>query len=352
MIIVVAAFPATENQKDGMVQRVLHIDSLIEPYPRVYLDISFRRFFRKIFYIDGRATVYRLNFFVHALFIARLLRRAKLIYIHSAYNALKSILFPSKAYVIFDAHGIVPEELFQEKKKLACWMYGLAERLAIKRCNTLICVSRSMLTYLKSKYVNNTKCEEIILPILPKVDDTITSDRILSAIRDNRAVIYAGGMQAWQNVDKMLDAARTQPNMSYTFLTGDLLRFKHRLSSAGIASATCESVAPEAVKDFYLQHLYGFILRDEVLVNQVACPTKLVEYMYWGVLPIVVTPRIGDFDEESLHGITLEDFRRGALPGLEARAAMREHNQRTVLAVLASAHANKELLQQRLRQCV
>jgi glycosyltransferase involved in cell wall biosynthesis len=345
MIIVVAAFPATENQKDGMVQRVLHIDSLIKPYPRVYLDISFRRFFRKNCYIDGRATVYRLNFFVHALLIARLLRQAKLIYIHSAYNALKSILFPSKAYVVFDAHGIVPEELFQEKKKLASWIYSLAERLVIKRCNTLICVSRSMLTYLKSKYVNNIKCDEIILPILPKVDDTITSDQILSAIRDDRAVIYAGGMQAWQNVDKMLDAAKAQPNLKYTFLTGEIQRFTSLLRENSMVNVICLSVKPEEVKEYYLKHEYGFILRDEVLVNLVACPTKLVEYLYWGVIPIIITPRVGDFDAESLSGVTLDQFIAGNLPNETARSLMRKQNYRAVKLIIDAASAYQNQLQ-------
>jgi hypothetical protein len=350
MIIVVAPHPSTENQKDGMIQRVAHIDSLMALSPRVYLDISVRRFVRKKVFVEGLVTIHRLNLFIHVFQIARLLKQADLLYIHSAYNALKISLFPTKAHLVFDAHGIVPEELAQEGYTRAAQVFAYAERRALSRCNTLVCVTRSMLAHFKAKHGHRSDREEIVLPILPRLGKTSEAPRALQATRADNSVIYAGGMQVWQNVDKMLDAARTQPSMSYTFLTGDIFRFKHRLSSAGIASATCESVAPDDVKDFYLQHLYGFILRDEVLVNQVACPTKLVEYLYWGVLPIVVTHRIGDFDGESLHGVTLDDFRCGALPGLEARAAMREHNQRTVLAMLASAHANQELLQQLLRQ--
>lgn len=350
MIIVVAPHPSTENQKDGMIQRVAHIDSLMASTPRVYLDVSVRRFVRKQVLVEGLVTIHRLNLFVHVFQIARLIKQADLLYIHSAYNALRVSLFPTKAHVVFDAHGIVPEELAQEGQIRAARIFAYAERRALRRCNTLVCVTRSMLAHFKAKHGHRSDREEIVLPILPRLGETSDATLALQATRADNSVIYAGGMQVWQNVDKMLDAARTQPTMSYTFLTGDFLRFKRRLSSSGIASATCESVAPEAVKDFYLQHQYGFILRDELLVNKVACPTKLVEYMYWGVLPIVVTPRIGDFDEESLHGVTLEEFQRGAFPGLEARAAMREHNQRMVLAVLASAQANQNLLQQLLRQ--
>jgi hypothetical protein len=103
------------------------------------------------------------------------------------------------------------------------------------------------------------------------------------------------------------------------------------------------------VKDHYLAHEYGFVLRDESLVNRVACPTKLVEYLYWGVLPVVITPRIGDFDAGSLRAVTLEQFLRGELPDAASRPLrMRRHNQTAVLALIASGqralHRVQELL--------
>lgn len=345
MIVVVAAFPVTENKKDGMVQRVLHIDSLIEDCRRVYLDISFRRFFRRSSYIDGFATVYRLNFFVHAFFIARMIRRAKIIYIHSAYNALKSIAFRTSAHIVFDVHGVVPEELSQENKNFASLLYNLVERIVIRRCNTMICVTRSMLTHLKDKYVDDIKCDVIILPILPKVDDDFASDQILCSIRDGRSVIYAGGMQAWQNVGKMLDAVKSQSNLNYTFLTGETQRFNALLSEKSLRKINCFSVRPEEVKDHYLSHEYGFILRDEMLVNKVACPTKLVEYLYWGVIPIIITHNIGDFDSESLSGVTLGQFIAGDFPDKSSLKIMRENNYQAVKWMINAASVQQTKLQ-------
>ena len=45
--------------------------------------------------------------------------------------------------------------------------------------------------------------------------------------------------------------------------------------------------------------------REEILVNAVACPTKLVEYMYWGVVPVVITPNIGDFMNPLIWGMVI-----------------------------------------------
>jgi hypothetical protein len=350
MIVVVAPHPSTENQKDGMIQRIAHIDSLMSSSQRLYLDISVRRFVRKQTIVEGLVTIQRLNILVHFFQIARLIRQANLIYIHSAYNALKACLFPTKAHFVFDAHGVVPEELTQEGQILASRVYTFSERTAMRRCNTLICVTRSMLEHFNIKYAHRADREEIVLPILPRMGEAVEVGQALRATRILKSVIYAGGLQVWQNVDKMLDAARTQPGMNYTFLTGDLQRFKNCVSNSGLVSATCQSVAPEAVKNFYLKHQYGFILRDDVLVNQVACPTKLMEYLYWGVVPIVVTPCIGDFDGELLHSVSLEDFLRGVLPDQETLSAMREHNQLTVSTILASAQTNQDLLKQLFRR--
>ena len=52
----------------------------------------------------------------------------------------------------------------------------------------------------------------------------------------------------------------------------------------------------------------GFVLRDDVLVNRVACPTKLLEYIQYGVLPIVLSDAIGDFKELGYKYIGLDDF--------------------------------------------
>lgn len=347
MICVIAPFPSRENQKDGMIQRVAAIDSLIAAVPRSYLDISFRRFFKKEIRSHGQATVYCLNAFVHAFLILRLLRSARVVYVHSAYNALKIMAFPTKASIVFDAHGIVPEERLQEGERVAARLYAMAERFILRRCTTLVCVTHAMLRHFHQKH-GMTARAEIVLPILPHFGDGATAAQAMAYPRDAEAVIYAGGMQAWQNVDKMVAATAAQPQLRYTFLTGEVERFEASLRRGGARYFVCKAVAPEAVKDTYLTHNYGFVLRDEILVNAVACPTKLVEYMYWGVVPIVITPNIGDFDRESLHGVTLQQFARGELPNAADADAMRRHNQAVVRALIASAQSSRQRLQTEL----
>ena len=350
MILVVSPHPSTENQRDGMIQRIAHIDSLMASLPRTYLDISTRRFLRKQVLVEGSVTIYRLNLLVHFFKITRCFRQANLVYIHSAYNALKGCLIPTKAHVVFDSHGIVPEELLQERRPLSARIFAFAERQALRRCNTLVCVTRSMLEHFKAKYAHRADRGEIVFPILPHLGDTTEVNQALHATRTERSVIYAGGMQAWQNVDRMMFAAARRPEYNYTFLSGVADQFRVRLQSASIPRYFCDSVPTSAVKSYYLKNEFGFILRDRNQVNEVACPTKLVEYLYWGTVPIVISPNIGDFNETNLLAITLDDFESGKVPDKEALDYMRRANLSSVLSLIASAQHSELHLRELFRK--
>lgn len=345
MIVIVAPYPISDKQKDGMFQRIMHIDTLMESLPRVYLELYFFKHFRKDEIVEGLVTILKFNIFTHFFRVATLIKKADILYIHSAYNAVRLMLFSTKAHIIFDAHGVVPEELVQEGRITASKIYSLVERQILRRCNTLICVTNTMLVHLRNKYGDCQHRQHIILPILPRLDHNDQNLPSNISARDSNSVIYAGGIQSWQNIDKMLAAARMRPDMKYTFLTGNTKIFKGHLSGIGLKDVSCFSVAPEAVQDYYLNHEYGFILRDEILLNRVACPTKLVEYLYWGVLPIVITPHIGDFTPVTLDHITLEQFSAGDLPNQTARSKMREHNRHTVMSMLDIAKESQNRLQ-------
>ena len=172
MSCVVSTYPSGDNLKEGMVQRVAHIDSLMASVPRNYLDISFRRFLRREVRSDGLATVYCLNFFVHFFLILRLLRAARIVYVHSAYNALRMMVFPTRARIIFDAHGVVPEECAQEGQVGYARLLSLAEGFVLRRCHALVCVTQSMLAHFQQKQGRRADRVELILPILPQVGDS------------------------------------------------------------------------------------------------------------------------------------------------------------------------------------
>ena len=88
------------------------------------------------------------------------------------------------------------------------------------------------------------------------------------------------------------------------------------------------SLLPEKVREVYAKSHFGFVLRDDVTVNNVACPTKLIEYICFGVLPVMKTTQIGDFVPYGMEYISVEDFEKGHIPSaLEFTAKIRRNGE-------------------------
>lgn len=340
MIVFVAPFPELSDDKDGMVQRIASIDLLVNDLPRIYLDISFRKFWTKDIHYFGKATVLQLNGLWHFFLILSWLWKARIVYIHSVHNSVKALLAYWVAKPITDLHGAVPEELIHQGKLWHAYFLGLVECMVLRRSTPVIYVTSAMKRHFQKKYQRQTTVDRIIA-ILPGLFDVRGQcDIVMGSKRDEKTVIYAGGLQDWQNVPMMLDAAASITQLRYIFLSGEAQALTVLADLARVLNYTCLSVFPCQVPDYYLTCTYGFILRDPVLLNQVACPTKLVEYLYWGVIPIVLTPEIGDFAELGFTFVSLENFNSGQLPSENEINRMRIVN-RQVVEKLIQACANE-----------
>jgi hypothetical protein len=327
MIIFIASFPALSDDKDGMVQRIASIDSLISDLPRIYLDISFRRFWFKRVSHFPNVVVFQLNGFLHFFAICSMLKKSRVVYIHSIYNSMRALSAYWLAKPITDLHGVVPEELFHAGKLWRARILNLIECIVLRRNMPLIHVTSAMQRHFLQKYKRGSKKDRVI-PILPRLEDARGErDHVIDAERDASSVIYAGGLQTWQNISLMLEKAAASPLFRYVFLSGESSTLTRMVESIHVANYECISVSPKKVADYYLKCTYGFVLRDPILLNQVACPTKLVEYLYWGVVPIVLTPNIGDFAELGFAYILLDDFCAGRLPDSRAVSEMRLINR-------------------------
>ena len=72
------------------------------------------------------------------------------------------------------------------------------------------------------------------------------------------------------------------------------------------------------------------MLRDDSPVNRVSCPTKLVEYLSFGLIPVVRSPHLGDFHRLGYAYVTEEELKDGLIPDSAAGLDGSEHNLRVV----------------------
>lgn len=89
MLLIIADYPNEFNLREGTMQRVDAIDSLILNRDRVYLNLSFKKNIKRNKKVVKNCTIENLNIITHQKIIKSYLERATSIYVHSVYNLLK-----------------------------------------------------------------------------------------------------------------------------------------------------------------------------------------------------------------------------------------------------------------------
>lgn len=315
-ILFLAPFPTEYNIKDGMVNRVNAVDQLFSDLERVYLFVSLKNF-KKEYYTKGLVTVYNLHIILHFWTIICLLRKSEYIYIHSIYMIRFIWLFLKKRNknITLDIHGVVPEEELTFKgHPLRSFYYSFVEKQIFKKINNAVCVTNSMRKIYVDRYPWY-KGNYIIYSIMPHDLKELKVQQIKNIKQETSEVIeilYSGGIQEWQNIDLMLEviANNLSSGIHYTILTGDKNTFEQRIKNKGIDPQyiSVDRREPSVLWKDYLKADYAFILRDDNIVNNVANPTKMVEYLFYGLIPIILSPNIGDFKELGYEYLPLENF--------------------------------------------
>ena len=183
--------------------------------------------------------------------------------------------------------GVIPEEaILKTKNKRQYYAFSLLERFTLKFANFNFFVSEAMKNHYTKKYAFK-KTNYFIMPCfngqLQQKKDFLKKDYI------NPEFVYIGSMATWQCVDEVLKVFKQVkdkiPQAHLTLLTGQQeqaeLKCKKYNIEAKIAYVSLKKIDKEL-----LNYKYGFLLRDDIRVNNVATPTKMSTYMASGVIPI------------------------------------------------------------------
>ena len=320
-ILFMAKYPNSRNIKDGMVSRIFAIDNLFLDNKRIYLQLSYRHFWRKkIDRINENISFYQLNVVRHFFLIVKMIWCSGVVYTHSEWGIsnIPFLLCLCSKKLVLDAHGVVPEEVrFYSKNTLLSWYLKLVERLLFKYANVVICVTNKMIEHFNNEYPK-AKARYIHYNIVPSSIKEISFDLLKTSKKqlDKISVIYSGGVAKWQNIELMIEsvAKQKQSNIEYIFLVNDPDYVKEKSEEYGISTKIkILSVMPDQLGVYYSMADYAFILRDNTVVNNVANPTKLIEYLNYGILPIVLCDNIGDFNALGYEYITLDNFIHGII---------------------------------------
>lgn len=331
-ILVLAPYPTGEDLKDGYFQRVSSIDALLSGSTRVYASPDVRRTYlpRVAQVAEGAfAVTYHPRRPIHFLFVALLALTSRAVYAHSVYSLMSRRpwwLFGIARRAILDLHGVVPEELALLRDPRAAAMSEVEAR-AVARADVIVSITAAMTEHVRRKHsIPDGAKTFVMVPHLPA-----------RAITEARAgysknVIYCGGLQKWQQVEKMFAYVRARAGeCRFTFLVPrpEALREAYRELHGEEFPGDVATARPDELGGWYARNAFGLVLREDNIVNRVACPSKFVEYLLHGLVPIVDTDDVGDFKALGTRTVGLAE----PLPDEPAWLEMVARNQRALRAL-------------------
>lgn len=224
---------------------------------------------------------------VHSL--SQIQRDDKVIVIH-AKAFLRVWLKNPKQYIVIWFQGVVPEEamcLFENNasKYLRKYFWTFLEYFSLRKAAKIFFISHAMLVHYQKKYAYKKK-NYFIMPCYNQELD-------LSVITPEKyelpSFVYAGSLSRWQCITEMLQLFRKIkdiiPQATLALYTKDKEMAMHLCKQNGI-EAKIDFVPTSQLQNALKQYKYGLIVRDDIVVNNVATPTKMNSYIAAGIIPV------------------------------------------------------------------
>lgn len=232
------------------------------------------------------------------------------IYMRNFWNILA--IPDEKVKVLFDLRGANQEETafnsrnnWSVKLTLKKIIYSYFERKAILRADFLQCVSFPLKKYIDEHFGRNdvvvvSSCFEE--KRFAQSRQYRKNAREMLCIKKHEIVfMFLGGLAPYQEIDFMLSVwgrlAAVVPRSKFIFFTSDNNHgaVMVKLVDAGVPvdRFVIRSIGYDEVPKFCAAGDFGFLLRQDIVLNHVASPVKFSEYLAAG-LGVITSPRVGD----------------------------------------------------------
>lgn len=230
---------------------------------------------------------------------------SRILTIEAKWFFFTKLLNPSA--VVFNwFQGVVAEEAYMVSKSIyRKKMWNFFEKFTLKFSTLNIYVSAEMKQYFEK--LHHVGSDNFF--IMPCFNKEIRLDLIRDLKKYSKPTfVYAGSLAKWQCVDETLELysliEKNIRNTKLTLLTKDKEHALKLIEKYEIKNFDIKYVVLDDLEVELSKYKYGFLLRNDHVVNNVATPTKMNSYLSVGVIPIY-SDVISDF---KLHLSQCESF--------------------------------------------
>ena len=199
--------------------------------------------------------------------------------------------------IIYDFRALIfAESFFRNRNYFKLIILFILEMIVYLMADRVCAVSEVLKKKLSYYFVFNKNV--FVFPCV------VSNIKLIDKTRNDDAInfVYLGGLSEWQMFDETIGiykkiADNIKCSVTFTVITRDKDLALSKLKVNRV-EATVKSLTNNEVLDDLKNYDFGFLIRENNLVNNVASPIKYLEYLSNGVIPII-SEGIGDYSKEA-----------------------------------------------------
>lgn len=216
----------------------------------------------------------------------------------AAYVGIRAFRNFPNSRILYDNRGLAYEEsVMSHSRSLIHTINRNVKREALRRskdhCDMYNFVTNAMRDYLMKEYGFDPSIPYTIIPTLYRAEPGTDEEYRVIANREgisptDYVISYVGSTAAWQSTKQLIEIIRTIGEKylyaHFFILSNGEIPELQSLSEQIKSRVVLKSVPHKEMKYYLRMTRVGIVIRDSNIVNHVAAPTKIAEYLTSGVL--------------------------------------------------------------------
>lgn len=217
------------------------------------------------------------------------------------FDAIKILAMGRKRIFIWFQGAFSEESYMKHKSILRKKILRLIEKFILSKSEFIFFVSEEMKKYYTEQF--NVKIDGKYY-IMPCFNSVIVEESFYNVNKyKNNTFCYAGSLSVWQGIDTILKCYKEIeswgiPDTKLLILTSEKQKAEKLIREIGIKNYCIDYTSLESLPDVLSEAKFGFIIREDNIVNRVSTPTKISTYLANGMIPIY-SECLLDFKENS-----------------------------------------------------